>query len=61
MRSSLGSILSVLILASLVSLFGCSPEVGSRDWCDDMKKKAKKDWTAEEAANYAKHCIIRVE
>ena len=40
-------------------LFGCSPEVGSEEWCKDMKEKPKKDWTASEATDYAKHCLIR--
>jgi hypothetical protein len=30
----------------LVLLVGCSPEVGSDEWCGDMKEKPKKDWTA---------------
>jgi hypothetical protein len=40
-------------------LVGCSPEVGSDEWCKDMQEKPKGDWTASETADYAKHCIIR--
>jgi hypothetical protein len=40
-------------------LIGCTPEVGSDDWCEDMKDKPKKEWTASEAADYAKHCIFK--
>ena len=44
---------SVLIALSVVVLsIGCTPEVGSDEWCKDMKEKPKKDWTASEAAGY---------
>jgi hypothetical protein len=42
-----------------VVVAGCSPEVGSDEWCADMKDKPKKEWSASEAADYAKHCIFR--
>ncbi|EGU36092.1 DUF3012 domain-containing protein [Vibrio scophthalmi] len=38
-------------------LMGCT-EVGSEAWCSDMEQKAKGDWTANEAKDYAKHCIF---
>ncbi|ABC27846.1 MULTISPECIES: DUF3012 domain-containing protein [Hahella] len=44
---------------SLGALAGCSPEVGSKDWCEDMATKPKGDWTANEATDYAKHCLFR--
>lgn len=46
-----------LILSTLV-LSACSPEVGSPEWCTDMKEKPKGDWTANEAADFTKHCIF---
>lgn len=46
-------------IALLVLLGACSPEVGSEAWCEDMKQKAKGDWTANEVGDYAKHCIMR--
>lgn len=47
------------IVIALVGVFAaCSPEVGSKEWCADMKKKAKGDWSANEAADFAKHCIL---
>jgi hypothetical protein len=47
------------VLAGLVALLGaCSPEVGSEAWCQDMKQKAKGDWTANEAADFAKNCLL---
>jgi len=52
----LGCILIALFVIVLST--GCSPEVGSDEWCIDMKEKPKKDWTASEAADYTKHCIF---
>ena len=36
----------------------CSPEVGSEAWCKKMKETPKGDWSANEAADYAKHCLF---
>ena len=42
-----------------VSVFtACSPEVGSKEWCEDLKSKPKGDWTANETGNFAKHCVL---
>ena len=49
----------VLIVALLlVPLSGCSPEVGSPEWCIDMKEKPKGNWTTNEAGDFAKHCLF---
>jgi hypothetical protein len=48
--------LSVLMVAG--ALGACSPEVGSKEWCEDMKAKPKGDWTANEATDFAKHCVF---
>ncbi|MGB1580590.1 MAG: DUF3012 domain-containing protein [Nevskiales bacterium] len=48
--------LSALLLA--VGLSACAPEVGSEKWCAQLKEKPKGDWSANEAADYAKHCIF---
>ncbi len=47
---------SLLVLLGILS--GCAPEVGSKEWCAQMNEKPKGDWTANEAADYAKHCIF---
>ncbi|NIO08499.1 MAG: DUF3012 domain-containing protein [Deltaproteobacteria bacterium] len=47
----------VLILA-LGPIMACSPKVGSKEWCEEMKKKPKGDWTANEATDFAKHCVM---
>ena len=46
-----------LILAIFV-LTACAPKIGSEEWCSNMKEKAKGDWTATEAKDFAKHCIF---
>ncbi|MGS2723007.1 DUF3012 domain-containing protein [Porticoccus sp. GXU_MW_L64] len=53
--------LSLLVSAAIASILisGCAPEVGSKAWCEAMKEKPKGDWTANEAADFAKHCIFR--
>lgn len=51
-------LLKTLTLTALLSLAGCSPEVGSDAWCEDMKEKPKGEWTSNEAADYAKHCLF---
>ena len=42
-----------------LAMAGCSPEVGSEAWCEDMKDKPRKEWSASDAADYAKHCLFR--
>ncbi len=43
---------------SLIFLSACAPEVGSEKWCEQMKEKPKGDWTANEAADFTKHCLF---
>ncbi|WP_420911176.1 DUF3012 domain-containing protein [Vibrio aestuarianus] len=60
-------------LLSLVTLLRLSPstfglsyakhcviqsQIGSTAWCKDMEDKPKGDWTANEAGDFAKHCIF---
>lgn len=53
------SLLSLVGVAALVSFLGaCSPEVGSKEWCEEIKGKDKMDVTAQEAADFAKHCVF---
>ncbi len=47
------------VLAGSVSLAGCSPEVGSEAWCQDLKETPKVDWSTRDATAYAEHCIFR--
>lgn len=50
-----------LMIASSFLLFGltaCDPEVGSKEWCEIMGDKPKADWSANEAADFAKNCVL---
>jgi len=51
--------LLLLVSASMISIIGCAPEVGSEAWCNQMKEKDKGEWSANEAADYAKHCLFK--
>ncbi len=45
-------------LCTAFSILSCAP-VGSEAWCMRMKNKPKGDWTANEAGDYARHCVLR--
>ncbi|NVJ49444.1 MAG: DUF3012 domain-containing protein [Gammaproteobacteria bacterium] len=49
---------SILIIIGMLLLAGCSPEVGSDEWCEDMKEKPKGEWTANEIGDYTKYCVL---
>ncbi|WP_404424117.1 DUF3012 domain-containing protein [Thalassospira australica] len=51
-------VLGLSVLMVMGTLGACSPEVGSKEWCADMKEKPKGDWSANEATDFAKHCIF---
>ena len=48
----------IAAIAAALLLSACAPEVGSEKWCAQMKEKDKGDWTASEAKDFAKHCIL---
>jgi len=50
---------ALLVVLAGFGVVGCSPEVGTPAWCESMDEKAKGDWSANEAADYAKNCIFR--
>lgn len=48
------------LLASIALLLSaCAPEVGSEAWCKKLAEKPKGDWSANEATDYAKHCLLK--
>ncbi len=52
-------LIPVLVLLTMLGFVSaCAPEVGSEAWCDDLKEKSKGDWTANEATDFAKHCVL---
>ncbi len=52
----IAAILFLFLVFNLLT--ACSPKVGSKEWCEEMKKKAKGDWSVNEAVDYAKHCVM---
>ena len=61
MTKSLAKFATLLgMLAALATvLAGCAPEVGSPRWCEAMKEKPRGDWSANEALEYARSCVIQ--
>jgi len=55
--------LNKILISALTLLFitACAPEIGSKEWCADMKEKPKGEWTLDETKDYAKHCIFSSE
>ncbi len=50
--------LLITTLPLIFALTGCSPEVGSKQWCQNMEEKPKGDWTANELKDYTKSCLF---
>ncbi|HDY85144.1 MAG TPA: DUF3012 domain-containing protein [Methylophaga sp.] len=48
-----------MALFFLITLSACSPEVGSDQWCADMKATPSGDWSMNQAADFAKHCMLK--
>ena len=47
------------VLSGLLGLLAaCSPEVGSPEWCAQLKETPKGEWTTNQAADFAKHCLF---
>jgi len=56
-------VMKKVVTLGFVALFGlgvaaCSPEVGSPEWCTQMKEKPKGDWSTNEAAEFTKNCLM---
>jgi hypothetical protein len=52
-------LVGVNVLGLIAVLVACSPEVGSRKWCEKMQDKPEGEWTLTEAKDYAKHCLFK--
>ena len=48
-----------IALLSLLAITGCAPKIGSEAWCKKVAEKPKGEWTGNEAADYAKHCLLK--
>ncbi len=52
------NILYASILFMLVIFIqGCSPEVGTKGWCEDMDDTPKSEWTLNQSQNYVASCF----
>ncbi|CAH1561390.1 DUF3012 domain-containing protein [Vibrio rotiferianus] len=49
----------VMLLLAATALTACSDEVGTEAWCKDMREKPKTEWTADNAVDFAKHCVLQ--
>ena len=47
--------------ALAVVLTACAPEVGSERWCEQLDATPKGEWSANDAAAYAKHCVLGIK
>ncbi len=46
------------LVTACLFISACAPEVGSEKWCQQLKEKPKGEWTANELADYTKHCLF---
>jgi hypothetical protein len=58
MRATSGAF---LILGLAAWLGGCAPETGSPRWCETMRDKPSGDWSANEAVEFARSCLLGEE
>ena len=49
---------AIVVLSTASWLAACAPEVGSPEWCEAMKEKPRGDWTANEALDFARNCVL---
>ena len=50
----------LLLLFTCLLLSSCA-KVGSDIWCQNMEEKPKGDWTAIEAGDYTKYCLMGMD
>lgn len=49
----------IVAILCLFTISACAPEIGTKEWCEQLKEKPKGDWTATEAKDYTKHCLFK--
>jgi len=52
----------LMVLSSLtffLFLSACSPEIGTKAWCEGLADKAKGEWSTNDATQFAKHCVLK--
>jgi hypothetical protein len=55
------SIVTVTFVIAAFSAAACAPEVGSERWCNAMRDKPRGDWSANEALDFTRHCLLSSE
>jgi DUF3012 family protein len=49
---------TVLAVFFTLGASACAPKVGTPEWCGKMQERPKGDWTANEAGDFLKHCVV---
>jgi hypothetical protein len=50
---------AVVLIGVATWLAACAPEVGSERWCENMREKARGDWTANELVEFGRSCVLQ--
>jgi hypothetical protein len=50
-----------LLLPVFIFVLSACAKVGSAAWCENLAAKAKGDWTANEAGDYTRYCVIGMD
>ncbi|MDA1074878.1 MAG: DUF3012 domain-containing protein [Proteobacteria bacterium] len=58
MTKTAALVFATLLVSASLTLGGCAPEVGSEAWCKAMKDKPKGDWSANDALDFSRHCVL---
>lgn len=48
---------TLVACAAVTLATACAPQVGSEDWCLEMRDTPKNEWLGEEVKAYFAHCI----
>lgn len=59
MKKTFAMTFFLITIGTSALLTGCAPEVGTEAWCKQISEKPKGDLTANEAADFAKHCLFK--
>ena len=49
-----------LVFATLICVTACK-QVGSEEWCADLKETPKSEWTLQQAGDYTKFCVLHMD
>ncbi len=56
--SDMKTVYPLIMFIVLALLQGCSPDVGSKEWCMSMKDKPQGEWTSNDASSFMKFCNV---